>query len=72
MAETIVAAPELKDAAHYGVDRLFDALAALQAARSVSAPGEPVTDEQAGRVRRLVGLAEDRVNEVIQELQPLV
>lgn len=44
---------------------LFNVQALLQAAASITQPGEPVDEDQSNRMRRLVHVAEEHVREVI-------
>lgn len=62
----------LQDAARCAVDRLFDALATLEAARAVGSIGTGNTEDESTRVRRLVGLADECIREVVDDLTPFV
>lgn len=57
--------PCLRDVAHRQCDELWDVVALLEAASRVTNPGDPVDDDQANRMRRLVDVAEERVRHAI-------
>lgn len=64
--------PDLAEVAHAECDALWDVVALLEAAHRVTDPGDPVGEEEATRMRRLVSVAEERVRSVISAFDPYI
>ena len=62
----------LKDVAHAQCHGLWDVVALLEAAGSVTTPGDPIDEDQANRMRRLVRIAEAHVRGVIDAFGPYI
>ena len=68
IAARLERAASLDAVADAQIHELLNVQALLQAAASVTQPGDPVDEDQSNRMRRLVLVAEEHVRELIADL----